>query len=152
VVTATIQVDDPGTQTHPKKQSTPSVVFGGPGQQPTSIASEVGIPKKVVPLIQIGAGLATAGLGALGAAGGAAEAGTGAAEAGAGASEAGAGAAEAGTGGVSAAEGAAGLLGIAGISDLISAYGTRLLEILGGGVLIIFGLVVLARAHPGGDV
>jgi hypothetical protein len=47
---------------------------------------------------------------------------------------------------------ASGILGLTGITALIQNYGPRLLEILGGGVLIIFGLVVLVKAHPGGDV
>ena len=36
----------------------------------------------------------------------------------------------------------------AGVAALIAAYGVRLLEVLGGGALVIMGLVILARSHP----
>lgn len=46
----------------------------------------------------------------------------------------------------------AGASTISSIPGLIASYGIRLLEIVGGGAILIFGLVILARSHPGGDV
>jgi hypothetical protein len=93
-------------------------------------------------------------VGASGAEAGAGAASAGGAAAGAGGAEAGAGAA-AGAGGASAAGGvlsglsskllAGGILGA--ITASVTGYGTRLLEIVSGGVLVLFGLYVLAKGE-----